>query len=89
MSLIFYVHSTQRLWKKIVKDGLGIDVNQYGLKKLAGDDMVRMQRREHADNLLDLPMMQYGHTSTRQTETYVSEHREVLKELIKKKMPVL
>lgn len=83
------INYTHGLWKKIVKDGLGMNVNLYGLKKLAGDDMVRIQRNDHADNLLELARQQMGHTTTRQTETYVTEHREVLKELIKKKMPVL
>lgn len=84
-----HVHSTQRLWKKIVKDGLGIDVSQYSLKKLAGDDMVRMQRAEQAHQLLDLPREMMGHTSEKMTGVYVTEHLEVMKELIKKKMPVL
>ncbi|MCM5528988.1 tyrosine-type recombinase/integrase [Parasegetibacter sp. NRK P23] len=81
-------------WKKIVKDpvekgGLGMDVNQYSLKKLSGDDMIRLQRREGVDKLLELPRQQMGHTDSKQTETYVTEHLEVMKELVKRKMPIL
>jgi integrase len=81
-------------WRCIVKKdvkfgGLGLDVNQYSLKKLAGNDMVKMQRNEQATNLLELPRMQMGHTTTKQTEVYVTEDKEVLQDLIKRKMPVL
>jgi hypothetical protein len=47
-------------WRKIVKEDLKQDVNQYSLKKLSGDDMVRLQRREGVDKLLDLPKAQMG-----------------------------
>jgi hypothetical protein len=63
--------------------------NKNQKKKLSGDDMVRLQRREHADNLLELPRMMMGHTKQGQTEDYVTEHKEVLKDLIKNKMPEL
>lgn len=81
-------------WRKLVKDkiedgGLGLDVNQYSLKKLAGNDMVKIQRIEGIDRLLDLPRQQMGHTTTRQTEDYVTEHIDVMKELVKRKMPEL
>lgn len=81
-------------WRKLVKDppekgGLGQDVDQYSLKKLSGDDMVRLQRREGVDKLLDLPKMQMGHSSNQMTEVYVTEHKEIMKELVKRKMPVL
>lgn len=81
-------------WKKIVKlpedkGGLGLDVNQYSLKKLSGNDMVKLQRREHVDKLLEMPKQQMGHATTDQTEDYVSEHLEVMRDLVKRKMPVL
>lgn len=87
-------NTTTRWWYEIVKapvkeGGLGLDVNQYALKKMAGDDMIKLQRREGVDKLLELPKMMMGHTDTEMTEVYVTEHKEVIKELIKRKMPVL
>jgi hypothetical protein len=76
-------------WKNIVKKDLGLEVNQYSLKKLSGDDMVRLQRREGADRLLDLPMEMMRHANTGQTEDYVTEHKTVIRELIQQKMPEL
>lgn len=81
-------------WRDIVKaplaqGGLGLDIDQYGLKKLSGDDMVRLQRREQVDKLLEMPKAQMGHTDTQMTEVYVEEHHEIIKEMIKRKMPVL
>lgn len=82
-------NSTNRLWKKIVKQGLGLDVNQYSLKKLAGNDMVRLQTVYGASNLLMMPQHQMGHADQSMTEVYVQEHKEVMNEIIKTKMPVL
>lgn len=81
-------------WNNIVKKpedegGLGLDVNQYSLKKLSGDDMIKLQRREGIDKLLEMPRQQMGHATTGQTEDYVTEHLEVMKEMVKRKMPVL
>lgn len=81
-------------WRRIVKapvdkGGLGLDITQYSLKKLSGDDMVRLQMRMGADKLLDLPKAMMGHTSTRMTEVYVTEHKEVMKQLVKDHMPEL
>jgi len=84
--------STNRLWKKIVKDketGLGIDVNQYSLKKLSGNHMVKLQVLNNSDKLLQLPQMQMGHSEEKQTTVYVQEHLEVMKDLVKNQMPVL
>jgi integrase len=83
-----------RWWNEIVKKsedegGLGLQVNQYSLKKLSGDDMIKLQRREGTDKLLELPRQQMGHTTTGQTEDYVTEHLEVMRDLVKRKMPVL
>lgn len=83
-----------RWWRKIVKDpvsegGLGLNVTQYALKKLAGDEMVRLQRREQLDKLLELPREQMGHTTTGMTEVYTDEHLVIMRELWKEKAPEL
>lgn len=77
------------IWRKIVKEGLGLNVNQYSLKKLSGNDMIKIQRMEGVRDLLDLPQLQMGHSTPRQTETYVTEHLEIYKEIIKNHMPKL
>lgn len=85
-----HVYSTQRFWKKIIKDketGLGIDVDQYAFKKMAGDDMIKIQRQ--VKQLLELPRVQMGHSSSRMTEIYVSEHQKDYKHLIQTQMPEL
>ncbi len=76
-------------WRRIVKKGLGLDVDQYSLKKLSGDDMVMLQHREGVDALLEMPRMQMGHTNSRMTEIYVRAHHQILKEIIRRKMPEL
>lgn len=76
-------------WRKIVKEELGIPVNQYSLKKLSGNDMVLLQRREGVSNLLDLPRTMMGHNSNKMTEVYVDEHKKIIDKLIKEKMPEL
>lgn len=85
-------NTTNHWWRKIVKNkktGLGMNVNQYSLKKLAGNDMVRLQLVNNADKLLQLPKMQMGHANEKQTTDYVQEHLEVMKDLVKNQMPVL
>ncbi|MEO6610764.1 MAG: site-specific integrase [Chitinophagaceae bacterium] len=86
-----HTHTTTRWWREIVKEkkGLGIDVSQYSLKKLSGNDMVRLQVLNNMDNLLELPRQQMGHANQSMTEVYVDEHKVVNKELIRKMMPVL
>lgn len=76
-------------WRKIVKEGLKLDVNQYGLKKLSADDLVRLQRREGAGNLLGLAKEHFRHHSEEQTKIYTGEHENIYREIIQKKMPVL
>lgn len=76
-------------WKRIVKDQLGLEITQYSLKKLAGDDMVRIQVEAGLNNLLELPRLQMGHANQRQTAVYVKEHHKVLQDLIKNNMPML
>lgn len=87
-----HTNTTNHWWRKLVKDketGLGLDVNQYSLKKLSGNDMVKLQMKNNVDKLLQLPQMQMGHSNEDQTKVYVSEHLEVMKDLVKNKMPVL
>jgi integrase len=89
-----YKQTPTTWWRDIVKakaekGGLGLDVSQYGLKKLSGNNMVRMQKKYHVDKLLDLPQSQMGHTNPKMTEVYVTEHLEIMKDLVKEHMPVL
>ncbi len=84
-----HVNTSTTWWRNIVKKGLGLDINQYSLKKLSGNDMVRLQRREGVDKLLELPREQMGHAETRMTEVYVTEHLDIMKELVKRKMPAI
>jgi integrase len=78
-----------RWWRKIVKEDLKLDVNQYSLKKLAGNDMVRLLYNERVNDLIKLPQQQMGHTTSKMTETYVHEHKNIENEILKRKMPVL
>lgn len=59
------------------------------LKKLSGNDMVKLQMLYNTDKLLQLPQMQMGHSEEKQTTIYVQEHLEVMKDLVKYQMPVL
>lgn len=54
---------------------------------MAGDDMIKIPMQ--VKGLLELPRVTMGHSSSRMTETYVSEHREVYKDLIQTQMPEL
>lgn len=83
-------NTTNHWWRKIVKNketGLGLEVNQYGFKKMAGDDMVKIQMQ--VKQLLELPRQQMGHANSRMTEVYVQQHKEVLRDWIKEDMPEL
>jgi len=51
--------------------------------------MVKLQRTKGIDKLLELPQLQMGHTSPKTIAIYVSVHIEILKEILKKKMPEL
>lgn len=82
-------NSPTRWWKNIVKEDLKLDVTQYSLKKLAGNDMVKLQIGSGIQDLLELPKMQMGHASRSMTEVYVDEHKKILSEILKTKMPVL
>ena len=54
-------------WKRIIKDGLGIDVNMYSYKHKGGNDKLR------AGVDLDSIRNQYGHSNKKMTKTYVKE----------------
>lgn len=83
------VNKSHQVWKKLIKDGLGLDCDLYSLKKLSGDDMVKLQRKEGVMNLLQLPQLQFGHSSTSQTEVYTRENENFIKEVIVNYMPEL
>lgn len=74
-------------WRAIVKEGLGIQKDLYGLKKLGGDIMIEIQAE--VKKLLELPKKQMGHTTNQMTEVYVTKHIEIMKELFKSRMPEL
>jgi integrase len=81
-------------WNRIIKQpvekgGMGLNITQYAFKKLGGDAMVRLQAQFGVDKLLELPQSQMGHTSSKMTEVYVSEHIDVKKRLLKERMPEL
>jgi integrase len=82
-------NSTTLWWNNIVKKGLKLNVDQYSLKKLSADDLVRLKRREGADNLLSLAKEHFRHSDERVTATYTGEHKNLTRELIKAKMPRL
>lgn len=80
------------MWRKIVKGkvkagGLNIQKDLYGLKKLGGNDMVDLQK-ELLD-LIKLPQKQMGHTNPATTEVYVTRHKELAGDLLKKGMKEL
>lgn len=76
-------------WRHVIKKAMGIKVTQYAFKKLGGDEMIRLQLDHGIDKLIDLPQKQMGHTSSKTTEIYVNEHKEVGKRLLKTKMKEL
>nr|WP_231402174.1 site-specific integrase [Panacibacter microcysteis] len=82
-------NSPTRWWRNIVKIELGLDVTQYSLKKLAGNDMVKLQVAHGVQDLLELPKLQMGHSSKSITEVYVDEHKKVLSQIVKTRMPTL
>lgn len=82
-------NSTTTWWRRIVKEGLKIEVDQYGLKKLSADDLVRLKRREGADNLLSLAKEHFRHSDDKVTGVYTDQHNVITREIIKKKMPRL
>ncbi len=78
-----------RTWKILVKEGLGLETTQYSLKKLAGNDMIKLQQERGVLSLLELPRVQMGHSNSRQTEVYVTEHKKAIDKVIRDYMPEL
>lgn len=64
------------LWKKLIKDGLGISVNLYAMKHLGGD------KKLLAGIDLDTVRHMYGHTNQRMTERYLKQLKEIYKNQI-------
>jgi len=60
-------------WKRIIKDGLGIDINMYAYKHKGGDDKLI------AGIDLDSIRNQYGHSEKKMTERYVKQIKGVYK----------
>ncbi|MGF7230080.1 tyrosine-type recombinase/integrase [Arachidicoccus sp.] len=79
-------------WRNIVKNkktGLGLDVDQYGLKKLSGDDMVELKMQEGVNDLLKIAQSQMGHTTEGMTRNYITKEKEIIAKVIREKMPEL
>ena len=70
-----------KLWRKLIKTELGIDVNMYSLKHLGGDK--KLLAGMDLDTLRDM----YGHTSKRMTLRYVKGIKEVYRKQIIEKSP--
>ncbi len=68
-------------WKRIIKDGLGIDVNMYSYKHKGGDDKII------AGVELDSIRNQYGHSTKRMTEHYVKQIKGIYKRDIVENSP--
>lgn len=60
-------------WRKVVKDGLGINVSLYSFKGRGADDKI------DAGISLDAVSTGFGHTSTRTTKIYLRKHGERLR----------
>lgn len=74
-------NAATRLWKRLIKDDLGIDVNLYATKHLGGDKKILAGM--DLDSLREL----YGHTSKRMTERYARVIKEVYRRNIIEKSP--
>lgn len=68
-------------WNKLIKKGLGIDVNMYSLKHLGANK--KIQAGINLDALRHL----YGHKSKLMTERYAKEVKEVYRNEIINKSP--
>jgi integrase len=83
---MLHSNSARSPWKRMVKDGLGFDVDLYGLKKLGGNDLVELGIDKTGSNLLQIARQQMGHASDQMTEVYTQKHREIVNKLIKENM---
>lgn len=70
-----------KLWRKLIKIGLGIDVNMYSMKHLGADKKIL------AGVDLDALKELYGHTSKLTTLTYAKVVKEVNRKQILEKSP--
>ena len=70
-----------KLWRKLIKIGLGIDVNMYSMKHLGADKKIL------AGVDLDALKELYGHTSKLTTLTYAKVIKEVNRKQILEKSP--
>lgn len=68
-------------WKKIIKDGLNIDVNMYAMKHLGAD--AKIIAGIDLDSLREL----YGHKSKLMTTTYAKRVKEIYRNEIIEKSP--
>jgi integrase len=84
--IMMHSNSARNPWKRIVKDGLGFDVDLYGLKKLGGNDLVDLGIDHTGSNLLQIARLQMGHASDKMSEVYVTKHKEITMNLIKERM---
>lgn len=65
-----------KIWKRLVKTELGIDVNLYSMKHLGGD------KKLLAGIELDTVREMYGHTNKRMTERYLKTLKDIYKNQI-------
>lgn len=72
-----------RLWEKIVKIGLEMDVNLYAMKKAGANDKILAGISRRAIQEM------YGHASALTTEIYITNLKEVLHNEILEKSPAL
>ena len=73
--------TASKLWRKLVKNGLEIDITMYSLKHLGGDKKIL------AGVELDALRELYGHTSKRMTERYTKTLKEINRKQIIEKSP--
>jgi hypothetical protein len=83
-----YADKKQSWLRKYIELSNGIPsndtINRQSLKSFPAMK-VKLQRTEGIDKLLELPQLQMGHTSSKTIAIYVSEHVEILKEILKRK----
>lgn len=82
-------NASHNYWRKAVKQELKLNINQYALKKLAGNIMVNLQVSYGVDNLLEVPQRMMGHSDKSQTKVYVNQQEKIIKDLIQNQMPEL
>ena len=73
--------AASRIWRRLIKEDLGIDVNLYATKHLGGDKKILAGL--DLDSLREL----YGHSSKRMTERYAKVIKEIYRKNIMEKSP--